>query len=69
LELVVKKWLLKLLKSAVKTVVDEALTSAKKELDDELVDTTMFTVEEKEIVEQGADLLVHKVIAEVNKRL
>ena len=64
-----KKWVLKLLKSSVKLIVEEALTSAKDELDDELSDTSMFSDEEKEVAEKGADLLVNKLLEEVNKRI
>lgn len=64
-----KAWILKLVRSSVKLVVEEALVSARDELLKELETSTMFKEEERAQVTNITEMLVTKVISELNKKI
>jgi hypothetical protein len=64
-----KAWILKLVRSSVKLVVEEALVSARDELLKELETSTMFKAEERAQVTNITEMLVTKVISELNKKI
>jgi len=64
-----KAWIMKLVRSSVKLVAEEALQSARDELIKELETSTMFADEERAQVKNITEMLVTKVVAELNKRI
>ena len=64
-----KAWLLKLVRSSAKMIMDEALKSARLELLKELETSTMFKEGERVQVENISQMLVDKVLAELDKRI
>jgi hypothetical protein len=65
----VKSWVLKWLKRSVKTVVEDALRSAKVDLVNELRTSSQFSEADLVHVENVAELLVVKVVAELDQRI
>jgi len=64
-----KAWLLRLVRSSAKMVMDEALRTARLELLKELETSTMFKEGERVQVENISQMLVDKVLAELDRRI
>jgi len=64
-----KSWLLRLVRNSAKMVMEEALKTARMDLLSELETSTMFKEEERVQVENISEMLVDKVLAELNKRI
>jgi len=64
-----KAWIMKLMRNSVKLVAEEALVSARDELINELETSNMFADEERVQLKNITEMLVSKVVAELNKRI
>ena len=64
-----KAWLPRLVRSSAKMVMDEALRTARLELLKELETSTMFKEGERVQVENISQMLVDKVLAELDRRI